>query len=325
MILTYREALREGLKDALNEDKSVLLLGEDIGAYGGTFGVTKNFLQDFGELKIIDTPLSEAGFVGIAIGLALGGLRPIVEIMTVNFSLLALDQMINSMAFYNSMSGNQFHIPIIIRMTSGGERQLGAQHSNSFEGWFSHIPGLKILTPASVQDARWVMQYARKEKNPVLIFEHGKLFDQKKDISQENPIEEFSSARILKEGKDLTVISYGAMVIKCLEVAENLMSKNYFIEVIDLRILRPLDMSSIFQSIKKTKKALIVDEGWRTGGISSEIFTRIFENFSADSNILVKRLCKLEVPVPYNKKLEEFVIPQKQDIEKYIQEMLHGT
>jgi len=321
MKLTYREALRLGLKDALEKNPKVFLIGEDIGAYGGTYAVTKDFLHEFGEERVIDAPLSEAGFTGLSIGAALGGMRPIVEIMTVNFSLLALDQIINSAAFLRNMSGGEMRVPFVIRMTSGGGRQLAAQHSNSLEGWLAHIPGLKILTPASVQDARYVMELALKEQDPVLIFEHALLLNEMDEVDFFDKMT-FSSRKI-GDGSDLTIITYGGMVQKIKNLQKIFLHEAKSIEVIDLRSLRPLADELFYDSIKKTRKVLIVDEGFRSGSLSAEILSRIYEKIDFNLKIPIQRLCKKEVPVPYAKHLEEFVIPSEKEIEKKIREMLY--
>jgi pyruvate dehydrogenase E1 component beta subunit len=318
MKITYREALREGLREAIESDSRVILIGEDIGAYGGTYAVTKDFLKLYGAERIRDAPLSEGGFTGIGIGAALGGLRPIVEIMSVNFSLLALDQIINSAAFYRHMSGGQLSVPLVIRMTTGGGRQLAAQHSNSLEGWLTHIPGLKIMAPATVQDARSFLRGALKEQDPVMIFEHALLFNQLDDINEKYLTENPFQAKIRKYGNQLTVVTYGGMLHRCLEAAVEFEG----IEIIDLRSLRPLDNETVYKSVKKTHRVLIVDEGWKSGSVSAEISARIMEFCFFDLDAPVERLCRKEVPIPYSRHLELAAIPQAKDIRKKIQEML---
>ena len=316
MKLTYRDALRQGLNE------NTFLIGEDVGAYGGTYAVSMDFWQELGPEKIMDAPLSEAAFTGLAIGAALGGLKPIVEIMTVNFSLLAMDQIINSAAFMRYMSGGQITIPLIIRMTTGGGRQLGAQHSNSYEGWLAHIPGLKILVPGTVEDARYMLRFAILDPNPVLIFEHALLFNMQEDF-KDIP-KDFSpyQAKLRKSGKALSLISYGGMLHKCLEAAEEMLKFGQEVEVIDLRCLRPLDEKTIFDSIQKTHRALIVEEDWKSGSFSAEISARIMENCFSDLAVPVQRLCRKEVPAAYAKHLEESAIPQTKDIVHKLQEML---
>ncbi len=323
MKITYREALRQGIDEALQTDKRTLLMGEDVGAYGGTYAVTKGLLEKYGPERIRDTPLSELGFTGIGIGAALGGLRPIVEIMTVNFSLLALDQIINTAAVMQHMSGGQFNVPLVIRMTTGGGRQLAAQHSNSFEGWYAHIPGIKILVPGTVEDARYMLAPALADPDPVLIFEHALLLNRDEDCSDSIP-DAFNpwQAQVRKAGSQLTLITYGGMVPRALEAGAQLQAQGIDIEVIDLRCLRPLDDATIMASLSKTHRVLIVDEGWKSGSLSAEICARIIEQGFYQLDAPVQRLCRKEVPIPYAKHQEEHAIPQLADIIKAVQDLL---
>ena len=321
-MITYRDALRESLREALLNDKRAFLLGEDVGAYGGAYAVSKGLLQEFGPERVRDTPLSELGFTGIGIGAAMGGLRPIVEIMTVNFSLLALDQIMNTAAFMSHMSGGQFNVPVVIRMTTGGGRQLAAQHSNSLEGWYAHIPGIKILAPASVDDARYMLGEALKDPNPVLIFEHALLFNENAQSVQKEANYSAYNTKVRRAGEKLSLITYGGMVVRALAAAESLQQEGISVEVIDLRCLRPLDLQPVYASIKKTHRAMIVDEGWETGSLAAEISARITENCFYDLDGPVRRLCRQEVPVPYAKHLEDAMIPQTQDIIKKVKEVL---
>jgi pyruvate dehydrogenase E1 component beta subunit len=318
MKMTYREALREGLKNALDTDPRVFVIGEDVGAYGGTYAVTKDFLKLFGPERILDAPLSEDGFTGIGIGAAMGGLKPIVEIMTVNFALLALDQIINSAAAFRHMSGGQISVPLVIRTTTGGGRQLAAQHSNSFEGWLSHIPGLKILTPATVEDARSFLFFALQENDPVMIFEHALLLNRSEEVAERPILTNPFKAMIRRSGYALTIITYGGMLERCLEACQTRPE----VEVIDLRSLRPLDTETIYSSVRKTHRVLIVDEGWRSVGLAAEISARIMEACFYDLDAPVARLCKKEVPIPYARHLEMAAIPQVNDISQKIQEMM---
>lgn len=322
MNITYREALRAGLKFTLTSVKNSFLIGEDVGAYGGTYAVSLNFLKEFEAGKIIDAPLSEIGFTGLGIGAAMGGMKPIVEIMTINFALLALDQIINTAALSKFMSGDQISIPLIIRMTSGGGRQLAAQHSHSLEGWLAHIPGLKILAPASVVDARFMLEHAMRENSPIIIVEHALLFNIKEECPETVADFNISNAKVLKEGNDLTLITYGGMLPRCLKACEQLKGEGKNIELIDLRVLRPLDTETIFNSLKKTHRVLIVDEGWKSGSLSAEISARIMEKCFYDLDAPVQRLCRKEVPIPYARHLEEAVIPQENDVVQKLKEML---
>jgi len=311
---TYRGAVREAIRDALSRDDRVFLMGEDVGAYGGCYAVTKGLLAEFGEDRIRDTPLSESGFVGAGIGAAIAGMRPIVEIMTVNFSLLAIDQIVNNAATIPHMSGGQFTVPLVIRMATGAGRQLAAQHSHSLEGWYAHIPGIKVLAPATLEDARGMLWTALEDPNPVLIFEHVMLYAREGTLPADAGPVDIDRAVIRRPGTDLSLITYGGCLFKALEAAELLAAEGIEAEVIDLRSLRPLDETKILASVAKTHRALIVDEGWRSGSLSAEISARIMEGAFFDLDAPVARLCAAEVPIPYAKHLEEASIPQTESI-----------
>jgi pyruvate/2-oxoglutarate/acetoin dehydrogenase E1 component len=319
---TYREAVRAALREALLADERVFLMGEDVGRYGGYFAVSKGFLEEFGSDRIRDTPLSESAYVGMGVGAALAGMRPIVELTTTNFSLLALDQIVDNAASYLYMSGGQFNVPLVIRMGTGGARQLAAQHSHSFEGWYAHIPGIKILVPATLEDARGMLPTALNDPNPVLIFEHATLYNMEGDLSPGAGPVDIHSAQVRQPGGDVTILTYGAMLWKSLAAAEVLARDGVAAEVIDLRTLRPLDNQTIFTSVKRTHRALIVDEGWRSGSISAEISARITENIFYDLDAPVERLCSAEVPMPYAKHLEDAALPQSETIVAAIRRML---
>ncbi|MFW7379551.1 MAG: alpha-ketoacid dehydrogenase subunit beta [Oligoflexus sp.] len=321
--MSYREALREAIREALQQDQRVFLMGEDVGCYGGTYAVTKGLLEEFGPERVRDTPLSESGFVGAGIGAALGGMRPIIEIMTVNFSLLALDQIVNNAATICHMSGGQFAIPIVIRMATGAGRQLAAQHSHSWEGWFAHIPGIKILTPATVEDARWMLLQALEEPDPVLIFEHVLLFQQTAVISTEGPKLPLFQANICRQGTDISLITYGGMLLRTLKAAESLAEEGIECEVIDLRALRPLDDLTIMTSVAKTHRVIIIDEGWRSGSLAAELVTRICEQVFYELDAPPVRVCSQEVPIPYAKHLEEAAVPQIHDIVNVTKKVLN--
>lgn len=306
---SYREALRAGIRDALQRDDRVFLMGEDVGAYGGSFAVSLGLLEEFGPERIRDTPLSESGFVGAGIGAALGGMRPIVEIMTVNFSLLALDQLVNNAASLLHMSGGQFHVPLVVRMTTGAGRQLGAQHSHSLEGWYAHIPGLRILAPATLEDARGMLWTALEDPDPVLIFEHGSLYNVPGELADDAGAVDITDAAIRRPGADVSLITYGGTLPLTLEAAEQLAGEGIDAEVLDLRTLRPLDDAAILASVRKTHRAVVVDEGWRSGSLSAEISARISENAFFDMDAPVGRVCSAEVPIPYSKHLELAALP----------------
>ena len=311
---TYREAIRAALREALASDPRVFLMGEDVGMYGGCFAVSKGLFDEFGPERIRDTPLSESAFVGMGIGAALNGARPIVEIMTVNFSLLALDQILNNAATLLHMSGGQFNVPVVIRMATGGGRQLAAQHSHSLEGWYAHIPGLKVLTPGTLEDARGMLGTALQDPDPVLIFENALLYNLEGELAADAGDVDIDRARILRRGNDVTLITYGGSVPKTLAAAEELAAGGIHAEVIDLRTLRPLDDATYMGSVRKTHVAVVIDEGWRSGSISAEISARITEQAFYELDGPVARVCTDEVPLPYAKHLEDEALPQVRDI-----------
>jgi len=311
---TYREAMREAIRQALIEDERVFLMGEDVGAYGGCFGVSKGLLAEFGPDRIRDTPLSESAFVGAGIGAAMGGMRPIVEVMTVNFCLLALDQIMNNAATITHMSGGQFAVPLVIRMTTGAGRQVAAQHSHSLEGWLAHIPGLKLLAPATLEDARGMLAPALADPNPVLIFEHGSLYNLEGELPVEAGAVDIEKAEIRRPGADVSVIAYGGTLRTALDAAEELAGEGMEAEVIDLRVLRPLDDATILESVARTHRAVIVDEGWRSGSLAAEVSARIVEQAFYELDAPVQRICSAEVPIPYPKHLEQAVLPQPEGV-----------
>lgn len=305
--MTYREAVREALREAMQRDPRVFLMGEDVGRYGGCFAVSKGLLAELGPQKIIDCPLSESAFVGAGIGAAMNGMRPIVEIMTCNFSLLAADQIINNAATLLHMSGGQLNVPLVIRMATGGGRQLAAQHSRSLEGWYAHIPGLKVIVPATVEDARGMLWTALEDPDPVLIFENAGLYNMEGEASGQAV--DIRSARVRRSGRDLTVLASSAGVFKALTAAEELSRVGVEAEVVDLRSLRPLDDETILSSVRRTHRALVVDDGWRSVGISAELSARIMEEAFYDLDAPVERLACAEVPLPYSRHLEEAALP----------------
>ncbi|MFR9799084.1 alpha-ketoacid dehydrogenase subunit beta [Streptomyces sp. MS06] len=311
---TYREAMREALREALRADERVFLMGEDVGRYGGCFGVSLGLLEEFGPERIRDAPLSESAFVGAGIGAALAGMRPIVEIMTVNFSMLALDQILNNAATLLHMSGGQLPVPVVIRMTTGAGRQLAAQHSHSLEGWYAHIPGLRVLAPATVADARHLLAPALADPDPVLIFEHSGLYNTSDDLPVDAGPVDLDRAAVRRPGTDVTVITYGGSLPKALAAAEDLASDGISAEVVDLRSLRPLDDATLTGSVARTHRAVVVDEGWRTGSLAAEVSARLTEQCFYDLDGPVERVCSAEVPIPYARRLEEAALPQAGDI-----------
>ena len=307
---TYREAMRDALRDALRSVPRVFLMGEDVGRYGGCYAVSMGLLEEFGGGRVRDTPLSESGFVGAGIGAALGGMRPIVEIMTVNFSLLALDQIMNNAATLRHMSGGQFSVPIVIRMATGAGRQLAAQHSHSLENWYAHIPGIRVLAPATLEDARGMLAAALADPDPVLIFENVLLYNMSGEIAADAGAVDIDKAAVRSAGRDISLVTYGGSLWKTLKAAEELAGLGIDAEVVDLRTLRPLDDATIMASVRKTRRAVIVDEGWRTGSLAAEISARIVEQCFWSLDAPIGRVCTAEVPIPYPRHLEDAALPQ---------------
>ncbi len=308
--MTYREAVRAALRDALNRDNRVFLMGEDVGRYGGCYAVSHGLLAEFGPERVRDTPLSESGFTGAGIGAAMAGMRPIVELMTVNFSLLALDQILNNAATVRHMSGNQFGVPLVIRMATGAGRQLAAQHSHSLEGWYAHIPGIRVLAPATLEDARGMLWTALQEPDPVLIFENVMLYNMSGKLASDAGQVNIDKAAVRRQGRDISLITYGGSLWKTMEAATALAADGIEAEVVDLRSLRPLDDATIMASVAKTRRAVIIDEGWRSGSLAAEIGMRIVEQAFWSLDAPIGRVCSEEVPLPYPRHLETAAIPQ---------------
>ena len=321
---SFRDALRESLREALAADPRVFLLGEDVGRYGGTYAVSKGLLEEFGPDRIRDTPLSELGFTGAAIGAALGGLRPIVEIMTVNFSLLALDALVNTAATLRYMSGGQFSVPLVVRMATGAGRQLAAQHSHSFDGWFAHVPGLKVLAPGTVTDARYMLAAALADPDPVVLLEHAQLYGTVGSLSPQPAPAETWRAAVRRPGRDISLLAWGGMLPRTLAAADELAGSGIDAEVLDLRCLRPLDVPRILESVRRTRRALVVDEAWRTAGLSAEIAACIGEGALYDLDAAVARVCGAEVPMPYAAHLEQAALPQAADIVAAARSVVRG-
>jgi pyruvate dehydrogenase E1 component beta subunit len=311
---TYREAVRTALREALRKDERVFLMGEDVGRYGGTYACSLGLLEEFGEGRVRDAPLSESAFVGAGIGAAIAGMRPIVEIMTVNFSLLALDQILNNAATLRHMSGGQVGVPVVIRMATGAGRQVAAQHSHSLENFYAHIPGLKVLAPATLEDARGMLGTALEEPDPVILFEHAALYPVTGDLAPDAGPVPIDRAAVRRAGKDVTIIAYGGTVPKSIEAASILARRGVDAEVIDLRTLRPLDDETIVASVSKTRRAVIVDEGWKTGSLAAEVCARIVEKAFYELDAPIARVCSVEVPIPYAKHLEDAALPQPERI-----------
>ena len=319
--ISYRQALAEALREALQQDSRVFLMGEDVGLYGGTYAVSKGLLEEFGPERVRDTPLSELAFVGAGVGAALGGMRPIVEVMTVNFSLLALDPIVNGAALMHHMSGGQFSVPLVIRMATGAGRQVAAQHSHSFEGWYAHVPGIRVLAPATVEDARGMLAAALADPDPVLFFEHVQLYNMEGELDDGSRVD-ICSAKVRRAGADVSLIAYGGSLPKALQAAEALSLDGIAAEVVDLRVLRPLDDATVMASVRKCRRAVIVDEGWRSGSLAAELMARIGEQAFFDLDAPPARVCSEEVPIPYAQHLEEAALPQPAKIVKAVKTMM---
>ena len=310
MKVTYREAIRQAMCDALRRDDRVFLMGEDVGRYGGCFAVSKGMLEEFGPERIRDAPLSESAFVGAGIGAAIGGLRPIVEVMTINFSLLALDQIVNNAALLRHMSGGQVGVHLVVRMTTEAGRQLAAQHSHSLEAWYAHVPGLKVAAPATLEDARGMLWTALQDPDPVILFEHMLLYNREGDLAGDAGPVELAHAAIRRPGRDITLVTYGGSLPKTLEAAEQLAAGGVEAEVVDLRVLRPLDTATVLGSVRKTRRVVVVDEGWKTCGLAAEICALVAQEAFYDLDAPPSRVCSAEAPIPYSHQMEEAALPQ---------------
>ncbi len=314
-IITYREAISGALHEALQADSKVFLMGEDIGDYGGSYAVTKGFLKEFGPERIRDMPIAESVIVGTGIGAAMAGMRPVVELMTINFSLLALDQIVNIAAKIHYMSGGQITVPLVIRTVSGGGNQLAASHSQSLEGWFASMPGLRVAVPATPYDARGLLRTALKDKNTTIFVEHSLLYPLKGEVPDEWYTVPFGKAEVKRKGKDVTIVSYLRMTQVALRAAERLAQEHGIeAEVVDLRTLRPLDLEAAVESVKKTNKCVVVEETWRTGGFGAEVVGQIQEAAFDFLDGPVMRVAGKDVPMPYARKLEQSAIPNEDDI-----------
>src|SRR4051794_9753121 len=323
-VTTYREALRAAMAEEMERDESVVILGEDIGVYGGTHLITDGLLDRFGPKRVLDTPIAEGGFTGAAIGMAMNGMKPIVEMMTWNFSFQAADQIIQNAAKLHYFSGGQVHVPMVIRGPNGGGVQLSAQHTHSLEGFYGHFPGLKVVSPAAPHDAKGMMLTAIRDPDPVIFLEAGALYGTKGEVPEGEYTVEFGSARVAQEGTDVTLISYGRQVNLLLKVAERLADEEKIsAEVIDLRSIRPFDEATIVKSVQKTHRAVVVQEQWRWFSVASEVAAIIQEQAFDDLDAPVERVSGAEVPAPYARNLEQAAFPSEDDIIKAVRKSLY--
>jgi pyruvate dehydrogenase E1 component beta subunit len=320
--ITYREAIRQALRHQLQNDDRVFLMGEDIGAYGGSYAVTKGFLDEFGEERVKDTPISESVIVGAGVGAAMAGLKPMVELMTINFSLLAIDQIVNNASKLHYMSNEQINVPLVIRMAGGAGSQLGAQHSHSLEGWYAHVPGIRTVTPATPYDAKGLLMEAFDEPNPVIFIEHTALYASKGEVPDEPYTIPFGKAEVAREGNDVTLIGYGGSYHQAFRAARDLEAEGMSAEVINLRTLNPLDTETILNSVAKTNRVVVVEDDWEFGGFGGEIAAIIQEHAFDDLDAPVRRCSGANVPMPYNGALEQAALPQEADIVRLVKEMV---
>lgn len=322
-VMTYRDALNLALREEMRRDPSVVIWGEDVALYEGSFKVTRGLLTEFGEERVRDTPISENTIIGVAVGAAMGGLRPIAELMTVNFALLAMDQIINHMTKIRYMFGGQVNLPMVIRAPGGGGSQLAAQHSQSLETFFMHAPGMHVVVPATPADAKGLLKSAIRDNNPVMFLEHELLYNTKGEVSEDPEfLVPFGSAEVKKAGTDVTIVAYSRMTILALAAAEELGKEGISCEVVDLRSLAPLDTSTFVESVERTGRAVVVEECWRTCGLGGEIASRIYEGCFDRLVAPVQRVSGLDVPMPYSRKLERLCIPQVETIVAAVKKVL---
>jgi pyruvate dehydrogenase E1 component beta subunit len=318
---TYRDAIREALREEMVRDDRVLIMGEEVGVWGGTYAVTRGFYGEFGDKRILDTPIAEEAIIGAAVGAAMGGLRPVAELMTINFSLVAMDQIVNNVAKIHSMFGSQVRVPLVIRAPAGWG-QLAATHSQSFEAWFAHLPGLIVVMPATPYDAKGLLKTAIRSDNPVMFIEHARLYGVKGEVPDEEYTLPIGVSDVKRPGRDVTIVSYSRMLHVALGAASVLAKAGIECEVVDLRTLRPLDMAPVYDSVEKTHRALIVEEDWLTCGMGAEIAARISRYRFDSLDVPVERMGQVEVPMPYAKNLEELMFPDEKSVAKKVREMV---
>ncbi len=313
-LISYREALNDAMREEMQRDSNVFILGEDVGFYGGAFKITEGLFAEFGERRVVDTPIAEGLIVGAAIGAAMVGLRPIAELMTINFALLAMDQIVNHAAKIHYMFGGKARVPLVIRAPGGGGKQLAAQHSQSLESYFLHCPGLKLVMPSTPEDAKGLLKESIRDDGPVVFLEHENLYNTKGEVPSEDYTIPIGKASIKRNGRDLTIVAYSNMVLTALEAAEQLEKEGISVEIVDLRTLNPLDIHTILASVKKTNRVIIVEEDWKTGGVGAEIASQIYENALTALDAPIIRVAGKDTPMPYAKNLERAAIPQVEDI-----------
>jgi pyruvate dehydrogenase E1 component beta subunit len=321
--MTIREAVSQALWEEMERDPNVIIMGEEVGVWGGTYAVTKGFYDHFGAERVRDTPISEGVIVGAAVGAAMNGLKPVAEIMTINFAFLALDQIVNQAAKIHSMFGGQFEVPLVVRTTSGGGKQLGATHSQTPDVIFAHFPGLKVIAPATPADAKGLLKAAIRGRDPVLFIEHSTMYQERGEVPEGTDfVLPIGKSEIKRPGKDVTIITYSKMLQISLKAAKQLEAEGIEAEVIDLRTLRPLDMDPVYASFKRTNRAVVVEEGWRSYGVGAEVAARIYEECFDYLDAPVTRVAQKEVPLPYSAELEKSAIPNSNDVVAAVKALL---
>ena len=314
-VMTIREAVSQALWEEMERDPNVIIMGEEVGVWGGTYAVTRGFYDHFGAERVRDTPISEGTIIGAAVGAAMNGLKPVAELMTINFAFLALDQIVNQAAKIHSMFGGQFEVPLVIRTTSGGGKQLGATHSQTPDVIFAHFPGLKVVAPATPADAKGLLKSAIRGRDPVLFIEHSTMYQERGEVPEGAVfVLPIGKSDVKRPGKDVTIVSYSKMLQISLRAAKQLEAEGIDAEVIDLRTLRPLDMDPIYESFKRTNRAVIVEEGWRSYGVGAEVAARIYEECFDYLDAPIQRVAQKEVPLPYSAELEKSAIPNANDV-----------
>jgi pyruvate dehydrogenase E1 component beta subunit len=320
--MTMREAISQALWEEMERDENVFIMGEEVGVWGGTYAVTRGFYDHFGAERVRDTPIAEGVIVGAANGAAMAGLRPVAELMTINFAFLAMDQLVNQAAKLRSMFGGQFTVPIVIRTVGGGGRQLGATHSQTPDVVFAHFPGLKVVAPGTPRDAKGLLKSAIRSDDPVMFIEHATLYQMRGEVPEEEYLEPIGVSKVQREGDAVTLVAYSKGLQLSLQAAEVLAKDNVEVEVVDLRSLRPLDMGPAVESFKRTNRCVIVEEGWKSFGVGAEVAARLYDEAFDYADAPIKRIAQKEVPLPYNRELEQMALPQVADIVDAVKEVL---
>jgi len=320
--ITMREAISQALWEEMERDPNIFIMGEEVGVWGGTYAVTKGFYDHFGGKRVRDTPIAEAAIVGAAVGAAMKGLKPVAEIMTINFAFVAFEQIVNEMPKFHYMFGGQFNVPVVVRTVSGGGRQLGATHSQTPDAIFAHFPGLVVVAPGTPADAKGMLKSALRTKNPVLFIEHATLYQTRGEVPEGDYVVPLGKSTVQRPGSDVTIVTYSKMLEISLKAADQLAKEGIEAEIVDLRSLRPLDMGPVIESFKKTNRAVIVEEGWPSYGVGAEVSARIYEQAFDYVDAPVKRVAQAEVPLPYNRTLEQMAIPKVDDVIKAVKEVL---